>query len=184
MGEFATFAILSGVASAAQAAMSAAQTQRRTEAETAAATAAAQRQGEQQQLASQIEERRRQDELRRQQATRLATFGARGTASTGGSADAVIGGLGAESARRGAESARVRSLSLSHSLLDLADRNKLALMRAAEARENAALGIVGAGLGTGKELTRSGVGTGPGVGLGDERRNTTPNQYFYYGGAR
>ncbi len=156
MAEYATFAILSGVVSAAQAAMSAAQTERRTNAETTAANAAAQRQMEQQQLAAQIEERRRQEELRRQQGTRLAAFGGRGIASTGGSADAVIAGLGAESARRGAEGARMRTLAASHSLLDLADRNKLALMRAAEARENAALNIVNSGLGTGKDLARTG----------------------------
>ena len=39
---------------------------------------------------------------------------------------------------------------MSGSLLDLADRNRLTLLRAAEAREKAALGIADAGAGLGR----------------------------------
>ena len=90
MGEFATLAILSAGIGAAQTALGAAQSQRRAKSENQAQTAAGQRQLQQQALAAEIEERRRQEQLKRERAQRLARFGGQGIASTGGSADAVL----------------------------------------------------------------------------------------------
>jgi len=157
MAEFTTLALLSAGIGAAQTALGAAQSQRRAESETEAQTAAATRQLQQQALAGEIEERRRQEQLKRERAQRLARFGGQGIASTGGSADAVLAGLSAESARRGAESASARGLAMSGSLLDLADRNRLNLLRAAEAREAAALGIAGQFVGAGRDISRYGT---------------------------
>jgi hypothetical protein len=149
MAEFATLAVMT-----AGSALGAVQAQRRAEAENAAQGEAVRRQMEQQRLAAEIEERRRREQLARERAERLARFGGQGLAGTGGSADAVLEGLAAESARRGAEAGRARSLGLSHSLLDLADRNRLNLLRAAEARERAILGVAEAGARTWRDLER------------------------------
>lgn len=91
--------------------------------------------------AARIEERRRQEQLRREQAQRMARFGARGVGHDGGSAEAVLAGLGAESARRGAEQADVNRLAVSGSLLDLQNRNRAALLSAAQGRDQAILGL-------------------------------------------
>ena len=154
MGELTTLAILSAGLGAAKEIAGAAQAGRRARAEAEAQTAAAAHQMRQQALAAEIEERRRREQLARERAARLARFGAQGLASGGGSAEAVLGGLTAESARQGAEAARTRSLAMSGSLLDLADRNRLALLRAAEARERAALGVAGSGLGLARDLEK------------------------------
>jgi hypothetical protein len=140
MGGFESLAVMAALA-AASAAATAAQANRRASAEADAQNNAVAAQFQQQALAAEIEERRRQEQLKRERAQRLARFGAQGVSSGGGSAAAVLGGLSAESARQGAESARQRSLAMSSSLLDLADRNRLTLLRAAEAREKAALGF-------------------------------------------
>jgi hypothetical protein len=141
MGEFTTLALLTAGLGAAKEIAGAAQASRRAQAETQAQANATAQHLQQQALAAQIEERRRREQLKRERAQRLARFGAQGLASSGGSADAVLAGLTDESARRGAEAAQQRSLAQSASLLDLADRNRLTLLRAAEARENAALGV-------------------------------------------
>lgn len=141
MAEIVTLAVVT----AAKEVVSAAQTDRRAKAEAGAQTNAVAQQLQQQALAAEIEDRRRQEQLKRERAQRLARFGAQGLASAGGSPDAVLGGLTAESTRQGAENVRQRSLAMSNSLLDLADRNRLTLLRAAEAREKAALGVAGAG---------------------------------------
>jgi hypothetical protein len=146
MAELTTLAVLSAGLGAAKEIAGAAQAGRRARAEAEAHTAAAAHQLQQQALAAEIEERRRREQLARERAQRLARFGAQGLASGGGSADAVLGGLAAESTRQGAEAARRRGLAMSGSLLDLADRNRLALLRAAEARERAAFGLAGTGL--------------------------------------
>ena len=158
MAEFATFAVL-----AAKEIAGAAQADRRARAEAEAQNTAVAQQLQQQALAAQIEERRRQEQLKRERAQRLARFGAQGIASDTGSAEAVLGGLTAESTRQGAENMRQRSLAMSSSLLDLADRNRLTLLRAAEAREKAAFGIAGAGtdLWRRNEPRRAGDASGP-----------------------
>lgn len=143
MAELTTLAVLSAGLGAAKEIAGAAQADRRARAETQAQTNAVAHQLQQQALAAEIEQRRRQEQLKRERAQRLARFGAQGIAAAGGSADAVLSGLTAESARQGAEAVRQRSLAMSGSLLDLADRNRLALLRAAEARERAALGLAG-----------------------------------------
>lgn len=150
MAEFATFAVL-----AAKEIAGAAQADRRARAEAQAQNTAVAQQLQQQALAAEIEERRRQEQLARERAARLARLGAQGVAAGGGSSDSVLAGLSAESARQGAESARMRSLAMSGSLLDLADRNRLTLLRAAEAREKAALGIADAGAGLARGLGRT-----------------------------
>lgn len=150
MAEIVTLAVVN----AAKEVVGAAQVERRAKAEAAAQTNAVAQQLQQQALAAEIEERRRQEQLRRERAQRLARFGAQGLASGNGSPDAVLAGLTAESARQGAENTRQRSLAMSNSLLDLADRNRLNLLRAAEARERAALGIAGEGAAAGKEIAR------------------------------
>ncbi len=154
MGGFETLALLSAGIGAANQIAGAAQAGRRASAETAAQTNAVTQQLQQQALAAQIEERRRQEQLKRERAQRLARFGGQGLASDAGSAGAVLGGLTAESTRQGAENMRQRSLAMSSSLLDLADRNRLTLLRAAEARERAALGVAGDLAGAGKEIAR------------------------------
>jgi hypothetical protein len=141
MGEFAAMAAIG----AANAALGAAQAGQRAEAENRAQTDAVSQQLQQRALAAKIEERRRQEQLARDKATALARFGGQGIASAGGSPDAVLGGLTAASARRGAEAASQQSLAMSGSLLDLADRNRLNLLRAAEARQRALLGIAETG---------------------------------------
>ena len=65
-----------------------------------------------------------------------------------------LAGLTAESTRQGAESIAQRRFAMSGSLLDLADRNRLNLLRAAEARENAALGIAGQAAGAARDIAR------------------------------
>lgn len=137
MAELVTMAVIGS----ATAALGAAQANRRAKAETQAQTNAATQQLQQQALAAEIEDRRRQEQAKRERAARLARFGGQNLASAGGSADAVLGGLVSESARRGAEAADLRGLTLSGSLLDLADRNRLTLLRAADERERAAAGI-------------------------------------------
>ena len=154
MAGFETLAITAALGAASQA-VSAAQAQRRASAEAAAQTGAAAQQLQQQAEAAEIEERRRREQLARERAQRLARLGAQGVASGGGSSDAVLGGLTAESARQGADSLRLRNLAMSSSLLDLADRNRLTLLRAAEARERAALGLAGSGLGLARALDKS-----------------------------
>lgn len=156
MADFATLALISAGLGAAKEVAGAAQASRRAEAEAEAQTNAVAQQFRQQALAAEIEERRRQEQLRRERAQRLARFGAQGLASGGGSAGAVLGGLSAESARQGAESMRQRSLAMSGSLLDLADRNRLNLLRAAEAREKAALNIGGQFASAGRDILRPG----------------------------
>jgi hypothetical protein len=141
MAELSTLALIGAGLGAAREIAGAAQAGRRASAEAAAQTDAVAQQLRQQALAAQIEERRRQEQLRRERAQRLARFGAQGLDAGDGSAGAVLGGLSAESARQGAENLRQRSLAMSGSLLDLADRNRLTLLRAAEAREKAALGL-------------------------------------------
>src|SRR5262245_1311385 len=158
MGDFATLALLSAGLGAAKEAVGAAQTERRAKAEADAQTNALAQQFQQQALAAEIENRRRQEQLRRERAQRLARVGAQDLASGDGSPAAVLGGLSAESARQGAENMRQRSLAMSGSLLDLADRNRLNLLRAAEARERAALGIAGEFAGAGKEIARQRTG--------------------------
>ena len=155
MAEYVTFAVL-----AAKEIAGAAQADRRARAEAEAQTGAVAQQLQQQALAAEIEERRRREQLKRERAQRLARFGAQGVSSGGGSADAVLGGLSAESTRQGAEAMRQRSLAMSSSLLDLADRNRLTLLRAAEAREKAAFGFAGAGLGLARGLGRTGSAAG------------------------
>lgn len=154
MAGFETLAITAAMAAASQA-LGAAQASRRAQAEAEAQTNATAHQLQQQALAAQIEERRRQEQLARERAARLARFGAQGIAAGGGSSDTVLAGLAAESARQGSENARARSLAMSGSLLDLADRNRLTLLRAAEAREKAALGIAEAGAGLARGLGRA-----------------------------
>jgi hypothetical protein len=149
MAEFATFAVL-----AAKEIVGAAQADRHAKAEAETQTNAVAQQFRQQALAAEIEERRRREQLQRERAQRLARFGAQGIASGGGSPDAVIGGIAAESTRQGSEAMRQRSLAMSSSLLDLADRNRLTLLRAAEAREKAALGVAGAGAGLWRDLAK------------------------------
>jgi hypothetical protein len=153
MAGFETLAIAAALGAASQA-LGAAQADRRARAEAQAHTNAAAQQLQQQAQAAEIEERRRREQLARERAQRLARLGAQGLASAGGSSDAVLGGLTAESTRQGAESQRLRSLAMSSSLLDLADRNRLTLLRAAEAREKAALGLAGAGLDVWNKLDR------------------------------
>ncbi|HEY7610403.1 MAG TPA: hypothetical protein VIF14_14305 [Alphaproteobacteria bacterium] len=154
MADFATLALVSAGLGAAKEVVGAAQAGRRASAEAAAQTNAVAQQLQQQALAAQIEERRRQEQLRRERAQRLARFGAQGLAASDGSPEAVLGGLTAESARQGAESMRQRSLAMSGSLLDLADRNRLTLLRAAEAREKAALGVAGDAFGAWRDLSK------------------------------
>jgi hypothetical protein len=154
MGNLTTLAILTAGLGAAQQIAGAAQSDRRARAEAEAQRNATAHQMQQQALAAEIEERRRREQLARERAQRLARFGAQGISSGGGSADAVLGGLTTESTRQGAEAARARSLAMSGSLLDLADRNRLTLLRAAEAREKAAVGTAGAGLGLARDLER------------------------------
>ena len=154
MAELTTLAILSAGLGAAKEIAGAAQADRRARAEAEAQNTAVAHQLQQQALAAEIEERRRREQLARERGQRLARFGAQGIASGGGSGDAVLGGISAESARQGAEASRTRSLAMSGSLLDLADRNRLTLLRAAEAREKAALGTAGAGLGLARDLER------------------------------
>ncbi|MCW5773742.1 MAG: hypothetical protein KIT16_19020 [Rhodospirillaceae bacterium] len=161
MGDFATVALIGAGLSAAKQVASAAQAGRRADAEVAAQNNAVAMQLQQQAQAAQIEERRRQEQLKRDRAQRLARFGGQGLASTGGSADAVLSGLTGASARRGAENAAQRGLAMSSSLLDLADRNRLTLLRAAEERERAALGVAGEGVNLAGSLIRRGsAGTG------------------------
>ena len=152
MAGFETLAITAALGAASQA-IGAAQADRRARAEAQAQSNAVAHQLQQQALAAEIEERRRRELLKRERAQRLARFGAQGIAAAGGSADAVLSGLTAESARQGAEAMRQRSLGMSGSLLDLADRNRLTLLRAAEARERAALGLAG-------DLAKAGAGAG------------------------
>ena len=162
MAGFETLALTAAMAAASQA-LGAAQANRRAQAEAQAQTNATAHQLQQQALAAEIEERRRQEQLARERAARLARFGAQGVAAGGGSSDSVLAGLTAESTRQGAESARMRGLAMSGSLLDLADRNRLTLLRAAEAREKAALGIADAGAGVARGLGRipaAGVSSG------------------------
>jgi hypothetical protein len=161
MADFTTLALLSAGIGAAGQVANAAQAGRRASAEAAAQTNAVAHQLQQQALAAQIEERRRDEQLKRERAQRLARFGAQGLASDLGSAGAVLGGLTAESARQGAENMRQRSLAMSGSLLDLADRNRLTLLRAAEAREKAALGLLGEFVGAGKDIFRHGPRVAP-----------------------
>jgi hypothetical protein len=155
MGAFEALTLLSAGIGAASQAAGAAQAGRRASAEAAAQTNAVAHQLQQQALAAQIEERRRQEQLKRERAQRLARFGGQGLASDSASAAAVLGGLTSESARQGAESARQRSLAMSSSLLDLADRNRLTLLRAAEARERAALSAAGDLAAAGKQIART-----------------------------
>lgn len=96
---------------------------------------------EQTRLAHDIEERRRKEALRAEQAARRARFGAAGIGSDAGSAAAVIEGLHERSARRGQEAARQRVLGLQANLLDVQSRNRIALLRAARARDKALVGI-------------------------------------------
>lgn len=160
MAELTTLAVLSAGLGAAKEIAGAAQADRRARAESEAQNAAVAHQLQQQALAAGIEERRRREQLARERAQRLARFGAQGVASGGGSADAVLGGLSAESTRQGSEAMRQRSLAMSSSLLDLADRNRITLLRAAEARERAALGLADAGLGLARGLRRPGTARG------------------------
>jgi hypothetical protein len=160
MADFATLALVSAGLGAARDVVGAAQAGRRAGAEAAAQTNAVAQQLQQQALAAQIEERRRQEQLQRERAQRLARFGAQGIASSEGSPGAVLGGLSAESARQGAETMRQRSLAMSGSLLDLADRNRLNLLRAAEARERAALGVAGDFAGAGRDIFRGAASRG------------------------
>jgi len=156
MAELSTLALVSAGVGAANQIAGAAQADRRARAEAAAQTDAVSRQLQQQALAAEIEERRRQEQLARERAQRLARFGAQGIASDEGSPAAVLTGLGAESARQAAENMQQRSLAMSNSLLDLADRNRLTLLRAAEARERAALGVAGAAAGAFRDSSRRG----------------------------
>lgn len=98
-------------------------------------------QAEQARLANEIEQRRRKEALEAGKATRRARFGAAGIGSADGSAAALIDGLQTRSARRGKEAARQRVLGLQANLLDVQSRNKMALLRAAHAREKALLNI-------------------------------------------
>jgi hypothetical protein len=143
MGHLAPLAIITAGIGVAKEIVNAAQVARRTQADSEAQTTATAHQLRQQAQAAEAEERRRQEQLRRERAQRLARFGGQGIASVGGSPEAVLAGMTAESARRGAESAAQRRLAMSGSLLDLADRNRMNLLRAAEARESAALGVAG-----------------------------------------
>ncbi len=156
MGDFATLAMITAAVGAAKEVAGAAQTSRRMQADSEAQTNAVAQQLQQQARAAEIEDRRRQEQLRRERSQRLARFGAQGVAGGGGSADAVLAGLTAESTRQGAENANQRRLAMSGSMLDLADRNRLNLLRAAEARESAALGIAGQIAGAGRDIARYG----------------------------
>jgi hypothetical protein len=99
MGGFLPTAAMSAV----QMGLAAAQQSRQAEHMRAAQAADARAQINQIRLANDIDARRRQEQLRRALASQRARFGAQGVA-TGGSADAVLHGLAAESQRRDEDS--------------------------------------------------------------------------------
>jgi hypothetical protein len=179
MAEFATLALVSAGIGAAKEVVGAAQLGRRVQAESEAQTSAVAQQLQQQAQAATVEERRRQEQLRRERAQRLARFGGQGLTSGGGSADAVLGGLTAESTRQGAENIAQRRLAMSNSLLDLADRNRLNLLRAAEARESAALGVAGQFAGAAKDIYRYGSPSGTGNPMAVGGRGVPTRQNIY-----
>ena len=133
--------IAAGALTAAGAAMSARHANQQAAAQMESAAAAQRQRQSEIETAHGIEERRRQEQLRREQAARAARFGGRGVGADGGSAGAVLAGLGAESARRGAEDTETRRLAVSGSLLDLQSRNRAALLSAAQGHDGAILGL-------------------------------------------
>ena len=133
-------AIVSAVGSAAGAGLQAAQASRHARQTVAANNAELAHRNQQVALAHRIEERRRKRKLKENQARQRARAGAGGT-GIGGSQAALLAGLNRQSALFGREGAQQRILGLQGSLLDVQNRNRAALLRAAAARENAALQI-------------------------------------------
>ena len=135
MGSLGT-AVISAVSPIATAAFDAGQASRRGRQTIKANNAELALANQQMALAHRIAERQRKRRLLQQTATARAKSGARGT-SIGGSIPATIAGLVRTSAREGGESARQRVLGLQASLLNVRNRNRAALLKAAEARERA-----------------------------------------------
>ncbi len=119
MGDFATAAMLAvNTLSSAQQA----------KAQQAAATARQRADIQQRQYQLQIEERRKRDRLKRQEAARRARFGAQGVASAGGSAAALLQGLRNETEREIAEMHNLQNMRLGELNRENQSRAKINLL--------------------------------------------------------
>ena len=105
---------------------------------------AAQQAFQEQQIATtrEIEERRRKEQLRQNQAAQRARFGALGLSASGGSAAAVLRGLSTKSALRGQDQGRLSDIRLQGLRQDFTSRRRRNLLEVRNDFVNNSIGIL------------------------------------------